>query len=197
MSQVVPFGSHPFVDDAWSCAKRAGFRGGSLYNGRVKTLFSVFVVVTMAAAAVAAGSAQPQKPAGAAVDTPHLTVTTSAKRAAKPGDRATLFVDIALKPKMHVYAPEEKESIPVSLTIAPDEGVKAEKTEFPAAEKFYVEPLKLTQLVYNKPFRITQPVTLAKASAAGVTIKGTLRYQACDDKVCYAPKTVPLTWTVQ
>jgi len=29
-----------------------------------------------------------------------------------------------------------------------------------------------------------------------LTIKGVLNYQAYDDKVCFTPQTVPLTWTV-
>ena len=30
-----------------------------------------------------------------------------------------------------------------------------------------------------------------------LTIKGTLRYQACDDKVCFRPTNVPVEWTVR
>ena len=29
-----------------------------------------------------------------------------------------------------------------------------------------------------------------------LTIKGILNYQACDDKLCFTPQSVPLTWTV-
>jgi hypothetical protein len=29
-----------------------------------------------------------------------------------------------------------------------------------------------------------------------MTIKGLLTYQACDDKLCFTPQSVPLTWTV-
>jgi hypothetical protein len=29
-----------------------------------------------------------------------------------------------------------------------------------------------------------------------VTVSGTLEYQACDDKVCYAPAKVPLSLTL-
>jgi hypothetical protein len=139
-------------------------------------------------------------------ETPHLSLTTSASDAlAAPGTRLSLFVDIALKPKMHVYAPEEKEAIPVELKLDPDDAFKAPPAEFPKGENFYFAPLKLNQRVYSKPFRITQDVTLAltpafreRARAAGATleIKGTLRYQACDDKVCYPPRDLPLTWTI-
>jgi len=29
-----------------------------------------------------------------------------------------------------------------------------------------------------------------------VKISGTLSYQACDDRVCYLPQSVPLEWVV-
>ena len=29
-----------------------------------------------------------------------------------------------------------------------------------------------------------------------MTISATLTYQACDDKVCFTPRSVPLTWTI-
>ena len=30
-----------------------------------------------------------------------------------------------------------------------------------------------------------------------LTIKGTLRYQACDDKVCFRPTSVPVEWSLK
>ena len=69
--------------------------------------------------------------------------------------------------------------------------------KFPASEKLFFKPLNETQRVYSHPFRITQPVTIARQRGGTVTVKGTLRYQACDDAVCYLPATVPLTWTVK
>ena len=56
--------------------------------------------------------------------------------------------------------------------------------------------LNETQLVYAKPFRITQQLTLKSPPSGPVTIKGSVRYQACDDTICYLPKTVPVEWTV-
>jgi hypothetical protein len=58
--------------------------------------------------------------------------------------------------------------------------------------------------VYQKPFEVKQELALdaspaGRAALKGVsmlTVQGTLRYQACDDNVCYPPRTVPLTWTV-
>ena len=46
---------------------------------------------------------------------------------------------------------------------------------------------------------LIDPSPQGQAALKGVsslTIKGLLNYQACDDKVCFSPQTVPLTWTV-
>ncbi len=54
-------------------------------------------------------------------ETAHMVVTTSASdTSAAPGTRISVFVDIAPKPKMHVYAPQEKDAIPVSLALEAD-----------------------------------------------------------------------------
>ena len=72
------------------------------------------------------------------------------------------------------------------------------------SEQILIEPLHERQLVYAKPFRIVQDVTLrrhagqtaASTGGAAVAITGTLRYQACDDTICYLPTTIPVSWTV-
>jgi DsbC/DsbD-like thiol-disulfide interchange protein len=144
--------------------------------------------------------------AGSNIETPHLTATLSAGSAAvSAGGRVSLFVDVTPKPKMHVYSPQQKELIPISITIEPAPAFRAGAPVFPAPEKYFFAPLKETQLVYSKPFRIVQPLTLASAAAlrsAGyapgstIAIAGKIRYQACDDAICYLPKEVPVSWTL-
>ena len=99
---------------------------------------------------------------------------------------------------MHVYAPGQKDFIPVSLTLAATDAVRAETAQFPAADKLDVKDLGETHLVYSRPFRIVQDVTIAKGRARGssLTVKGVLKYQACDNTICYAPVSVPVTWTL-
>jgi hypothetical protein len=29
-----------------------------------------------------------------------------------------------------------------------------------------------------------------------LTVEATLEYQACDDKICFNPQSVPMSWTV-
>ena len=135
--------------------------------------------------------------APAPIETAHLTAAVSAG-AAKAG-KAPLHVDVRPRENMHVYAPGQPGYIAVTLTL--DAGAPAAavgKATFPAGEKYFMAALNETQIVYSRPFRITQDVRVKDGAPAGpVTITGTLRYQACDDKICYRPVTVPLTWTVR
>ena len=135
-----------------------------------------------------------------------LAVTLSQSAlAAAPGAKLSLFADVLPKPKMHVYAPEQTGGyIRIELTLDDDAAVVEGKPVFPKASDYYFEPLDETFKVFDAPFRIRQDITLAstpalrRRAAAGerLTLTGTLRYQACDDQVCYRPDQVKLTWNV-
>lgn len=130
-------------------------------------------------------------------DTLHLQLKTSTNvESAVPGGKVILQIDVTPKPKMHVYAPGQDGYIPIQLTLADSSAFTATKPKYPAGEKFVMPALNETQLVYAKPFRITQEVTLKPSKAGAMTIKGAVRYQACDDAICYLPKTVPVEWTI-
>jgi hypothetical protein len=126
------------------------------------------------------------------------------KRPARPGATITLYADVTPQPKMHVYAPEQKDYISIELATTAAPEFKAAAPKYPVPVDFYYAPLRETVKVYDKPFRISQDVTLAatadlrRRAAAGepLTITGTLDYQACDDRVCYRPDSLTLTWTI-
>jgi len=130
------------------------------------------------------------------IETKHLTLTTSSGRVS--AGKLPLHVDVTPNEKMHVYAPGQAGYIAIDVKLDPDAPVKvAGKPKYPAGEKLFMPALNETQLVYSKPFRITQDVTLGPAARSGpVTIKGTVRYQACDDTICYKPVTLAVTWMV-
>ena len=140
------------------------------------------------------------------IETKHLTVAISAPPAAvAPGGRVSLTLEVTPRSTMHVYAPGQKDYIAISLAIQPDPAVTAGAARFPPPEKLLLKALGETQLVYRRPFRIAQDVTVARTAAirarartpgATVAVTGTLRYQACDDIICYVPVDVPVVWTI-
>jgi hypothetical protein len=112
--------------------------------------------------------------------------------------------DIAPKRGMHVYAPGATNYRAIALTVAPQPFVQLLRVQYPASEIYYFKPLDERVPVYQKPFRLVQEVLLegsqqAQAALQGktsLTLEGTFDYQACDDKLCFNPAKIPLTWTV-
>jgi cytochrome c biogenesis DsbD-like protein len=126
-----------------------------------------------------------------------LTFTTAASTpAVKPGQSLKLFVDVTPRPKMHVYAPGAKDYLPVALELN-SAGVRAGKLTYPASQDWYFEPTREHVPVYQSPFRLTQEVVIASTAKPGTLIvTGVLKYQACDDTICYNPVTAPVSWTI-
>jgi len=118
---------------------------------------------------------------GSTLDTP-VTKTSAPHLEIKPENR------------VHVYAPDVSGYKSIALTVQPQAG----------AEDYFFEPLNEHVPVYQRPFRVVQDVMLdpSREAAAALrdhktmTIAATLNYQACDDKLCFNPQSVPLSWTV-
>jgi hypothetical protein len=130
----------------------------------------------------------------------HLTVATHVGSVVvQPGATVSLFADITPNPGIHVYAPGAKGYLPIALTIPSKKEFRVDKTVYPQSETLFFAPLSETVLVYQKPFRLARPIMLGGSvkSGATVTVTGTLDYQACDDKVCFVPASVPVSWTVR
>ncbi len=117
-----------------------------------------------------------------------------------PGERFQLVLDLAPSAGIHVYAPEVRNYRPIAIRVDASPGLSVVGApRYPVAELYYYAPLKETVPVYQKPFRVVQIVSVDRSFAPGstVTIAGALTYQACDDRLCYPPRTVPLAWKVR
>ena len=115
----------------------------------------------------------------------------------------SIEVSIAVRPHpgIHVYAPGNPDYIAIAPTVFPVEGLKPAAPVFPDAEPYFFAPLKQSVKVYAKPFVIRVPVEVSAAfaksrrtgSAGDVELKGLIDYQACDDKVCFPPQSIPFS----
>lgn len=137
--------------------------------------------------------------------TAHLDMTTYASDAAvAPGNRFTVVLSVVPKPGMHVYAPEASNYRVVTLTIAAQPFVRILPMRYPAPATYFFAPLNERVAVYQKPFTLLREVVLegtpeAQAALKGkdsITLTGTFDYQACDDKICFNPASVPLSWSL-
>jgi hypothetical protein len=120
------------------------------------------------------------------------------------GTRFSLVVDITPKPKMHVYAPNAAGYRVVTLNITPPPHVRIMPMRYPTSEIYHFVPLNERMPVYQKPFKlfveaIPEATAEARKTLSGkkeLVIPGTLEYQACDDKICYNPVSLPLSWNL-
>jgi DsbC/DsbD-like thiol-disulfide interchange protein len=127
----------------------------------------------------------------------HATILASpAEVNGAAGAKLALFVDVAPKPGIHVYAPGSEFYIPITVKLNAQPEIKAGKIAYPKSEILMLLNEKVP--AFQKPFRLTQDITLDKSVKPGstVTVTGTVNYQACDDKVCYPPESSPVSWTV-
>lgn len=132
---------------------------------------------------------------------PRAEVTTAVDtRDVKPGHAVQLSVRVVLPDTLHVQsnAPRDPSLIPTVLTIDPPAGVSIGAITYPDA--FDLEQLGQPEplAVYGHDFTIRVAARLAPEVGPGdLVIPARLRYQACDDKLCYAPATSDASWTLR
>ncbi|MEZ5402011.1 MAG: protein-disulfide reductase DsbD family protein [Bryobacteraceae bacterium] len=118
------------------------------------------------------------------------------------GSRLTLTLDLDLPEKMHLYAPGvAKPYIPIDWTIAESAAYDVFPASYPPSRQLRLEAIDETVPVFEGKLRVLREIKVAqfreaqKAAKDGkIEIQGVFRYQACDDRVCYAPQTIPLRW---
>jgi hypothetical protein len=139
------------------------------------------------------------------ISAPHLDVTTfTTDQTVAPGTHFSIVLDVTPRRGVHVYAPGVTGYRPIALAILPQAGVIVREAQFPKPVDYYFKPLDEHVNVYARPFRIVQDLAIdasrdAEAmlkDRASLTIQATLDYQACDDKICFNPQSVPMSWTV-
>ena len=139
------------------------------------------------------------------IASPQLELTSYATdNAVAPGTQFALAIDVRPARGVHVYGPGVTGYKPIALSVQPQPGVLVRAAHYPQTEDYYFKPLNEHVKVYHRPFRIVQDIVVDSSSQAeaalrtrtSLSISGVLNYQACDDKVCFTPQAVPLTWTV-
>ena len=115
-----------------------------------------------------------------------LTQTVAANR------RSTIEVHFRVLPGYHVnsHTPTLDYLIPTALTVPAAAGVKPGEPAYPAGQPytFSFDP-KNKLSVYAGDFIVKLPVTAAPGTHS---IEASLRYQACNNASCFAPKTLPV-----
>src|SRR5207237_4574719 len=100
--------------------------------------------------------APPPKPGHAAI------LASPAEVNGKARTKVALFIDVTPKPGMHVYAPGNAEYMPITIKLAAPATIKPGKIAYPKSDVMTLADEKVS--VFQKPFRLTQDVTLDKSA---------------------------------
>jgi hypothetical protein len=143
------------------------------------------------------------------VNAPHLQLTLEqSDRSVIPGGRVSLIAEIELPPHVHVYSPGVQGYKPIQLTLQGLPGIELQPVVYPSSKILYLEAIQERVPVFEGKFRISQDLTVTPSKASDairslfskertIFITGDLKYQACDQTVCYPPTSVPVKWQLQ
>ncbi len=138
-------------------------------------------------------------------ETDHLNLRWSTSNTRlRPGQRGALVVDVELEPKMHLYAPGvEGGYIAIDWQMESHEGIEIDAAAYPASKDKHLPAIAETVPVYEGKLRIVRDLHLLGGRSmpdvlkgqTEVVLTGVFKYQACDDRKCYRPATLPMQWT--
>jgi hypothetical protein len=134
----------------------------------------------------------------------HLRVRVAAtQQAVHPGNRFTLFLEIIPADRVHVYAPEVGGGYQgLDVGIDPLPYLTAYPAAYPPSHPLRLpwtnEPLAgyegSARVAVDVALGTRQEMAAVLEAGQGLRISGTVRLQACDDRVCWAPDVIPVEW---
>jgi DsbC/DsbD-like thiol-disulfide interchange protein len=129
-----------------------------------------------------------------------LTVGQADKLIGKRNANVQIRIPLTVQKGFHVNSnkPREEYLIPLKLTWTSTGALQAGQIDYPAPsiEKFEFAEMPLS--IYSGSFDVVAHFKVASNASAGPgAVSGKLRYQACNDRACFAPKTIDLTLVYQ
>jgi DsbC/DsbD-like thiol-disulfide interchange protein len=128
-----------------------------------------------------------------------VSVTSPAPAKLAPGARAEVRFSVTVKKGFHVQANPASEPylVPLRLEMKSDSRVRIAKTHYPPGKPWRLTGTEQDLSTYDGTFEIRLDLEAAPQATPGeVTLSGTLHYQACDDRVCLRPASVPVSLAV-
>jgi DsbC/DsbD-like thiol-disulfide interchange protein len=118
---------------------------------------------------------------------------------AAPGTGVELILNVSMPPDVHVQAHQPKDPllIPTILTVEAPAGIGVEAIAYPSPTEFTQAGRPEPLLVLGPRFDIRVRVSVAADTGEGMrSVPVVLRYQACNETVCFPPARATAAWTV-
>ena len=115
------------------------------------------------------------------------------------GGRAPLEIALRVNRGFHVnsHKPHDELLLPTVVHLDPPEGITIMDIAYPEAEELSLPFATQKLSVYSGSFVVTAEVHAHPHVPLGTQrVRGEVRYQACDNRQCFPPKTTPLQFDV-
>jgi len=130
---------------------------------------------------------------------PRADVTPIVEGTVKAGSPARAALKVSLPEGLHTQSnkPRDPNLIPSVLTVDAPAGAEVTEIVWPHATDLKQEGQDQPLAVFEREFVVGVQLALAGSVPAGeLHVPVQLRYQACDDKLCYAPATANVEWVL-
>jgi len=112
--------------------------------------------------------------------------------------RAAVAVKLPEGFHMQSNAPRNPLLIPTKLQVDAPPGVQVSELVYPPSLDLKQEDVELPLVVFEREFNIGVSLTIgADVPPGDLVIPMHLRYQVCDDSMCYGPTSVDTSWTLK
>lgn len=131
---------------------------------------------------------------------PQIVLTPTAPASVRAGATSQLSLAVSMPEAFHVQAHEPRDPalIPTTLEVQAPDGATVERIAYPEPKEFRLAGSDEVLLVYGPEFTIEVTLRVNADAAAGtLTVPAVLRYQACDDRVCFAPTRASTEWELR
>jgi hypothetical protein len=120
-----------------------------------------------------------------------------------PGSQFSVVFDVKPRAGMHVYAPGAKDYKVIAFTLEPSALITTRPLQYPSSETLLQAARRarpgFSEAVSPGPEHVGQASPETRAALNGldhVTIAGTFEYQACDNRLCFTPQSIPFSFVV-
>jgi DsbC/DsbD-like thiol-disulfide interchange protein len=128
-------------------------------------------------------------------ETPIVTIIPSKQVTVAKGQTVQLSVRVKIKKGFHIQANPAADEflIPATLTVQSSKGSVPGNPVYPPGQPYRLKGSQEDLLTYEDEVMIRLPVKVLDSSPLGNTnLTGGLRFQPCDDRRCFFPRSVPV-----
>ena len=138
-------------------------------------------------------------PAGGQLRGVKADLSTDVESDARAGGRVRGILEVSVPDGYHLQsnAPRDPSLIATTLTFPATPGIRPLEVVYPKATDFKLEGQTEPLAVFERRFLIGVEFSVAAGAATGgVDVPARFRYQACNDKLCFAPVNADVRWTL-